>query len=84
MPNPALEHRFKHHAPPNEDVIAAHATVRSVLLNAAMCVCELVPDGREQSTLVTKLEEAMFWANAGIAREPETSAARYRTFQAMK
>lgn len=29
---------------------------------------ELVPDGREKATAITKLEEFMMWANAGIAR----------------
>jgi hypothetical protein len=31
----------------------------------------LVPDGREKSLALTKIEEAMFWANAGIARQPD-------------
>jgi hypothetical protein len=35
---------------------------------AADAVLDLVPPGREQSLAFTALEEAMFWANAGIAR----------------
>jgi hypothetical protein len=30
---------------------------------------ELVPDSREKSLAITHLEEAVMWANAGIARE---------------
>lgn len=33
-----------------------------------------VPPGREQSLALTNLEQASFWANAGIAREPSLQA----------
>jgi len=32
---------------------------------------QTVPPGREQSTALTKLEEAIMWSNAGIARQGE-------------
>lgn len=34
----------------------------------ASTIIDIVPDGREKSMALTKLEEVMFWANAGIAR----------------
>lgn len=34
-----------------------------------------VPAGREQSLMLTKLEEALFWANAAIARDERNQAA---------
>jgi hypothetical protein len=30
---------------------------------------DVVPEGREQALAITKLEEAVMWANAGIARK---------------
>jgi uncharacterized protein DUF6894 len=45
-----------------------HAAVREACRAAAEVVDRTVPDGREKSLALTKLEEATFWANAGIAR----------------
>jgi hypothetical protein len=64
-----LEHRFGYHKPPDAETAAAHGQVRQILLDAADAVVEQTgPSTREQSLAVTKLEEAMFWANAAIAR----------------
>ena len=35
------------------------------------CIKNNVPDGREKSLAMTKLEECCMWANAGIARSKE-------------
>jgi hypothetical protein len=65
-----LEHRFGYHPPPTPDVAAAHGQVRSTLLDAADTIVELTgAPSREQSLAITKLEEAMMWANADIARK---------------
>lgn len=60
--------RFQHHPPQNEFTVEAHETVRSALLETAELLNKTIPDGREKSMAITKLEEAMMWANASIAR----------------
>jgi hypothetical protein len=64
-----LAHRFQFHPADSENRKSAHESVRNVLLAAADTIVELTgAPTREQSTAITKLEEAMFWANAAIAR----------------
>ena len=41
---------------------------RGLLLGAAYQLVRRCPESRETSLALTKLEEAMFWANAAIAR----------------
>ena len=64
-----IEHRFTHHPPKDDTVIAKHEHVRRAMRTAAQAVLEDVPVGREQSLAFTALEEAMMWSNAGIARQ---------------
>lgn len=66
-----LRHRFMYHRPPTEGIAEAHTAVRAHLMVVAETLAELLPDGREKALTMTKLEEAMFWANAAIARDPE-------------
>ena len=63
-----LENRFSYHPPKNEETARHHELVRYTILSCAKRINHLVPDGREASLSITKLEEAMYWANAGIAR----------------
>lgn len=44
---------------------------RTKLLNVARHFHRALPAGREQSLAITKLEEALFWANAAIARRED-------------
>lgn len=48
-----------------------HASVRKACADAARVITALCPEGREQSLAITKLEEAMMWGNAAIARAGE-------------
>lgn len=63
-----LENRFKHHPPKNPETIASHEAVREELRVTAILLDDMLPDSREKSIAITKLEEALMWANAAIAR----------------
>lgn len=66
-----LENRFKAYPATNENMKAAHEDVRHHCWVLAAAINELVPEGREKSLAITHLEEVMFWANAGIARNSD-------------
>ena len=65
-----LDRRFSFHpAAADSDVAARHERVREVCRRAAGAIVFTTGGPtREQSLAVTALEEAMFWANAAIAR----------------
>jgi hypothetical protein len=63
-----ISHNFTFHPPVSPVAQANHLAVRSALHQAAQTISQLVPDGREKATAITKCEEAMFWACAGITR----------------
>lgn len=63
-----IENRFAFHAATTEEKRDAHASVRENCRQLADFLNEKLPDGRELSLAVTKLEEVMFWANAALAR----------------
>lgn len=63
-----LRKRFAHH-PPTKAAVAMHESVRRQFRRMTEELTLLVPPSREQALMLTKLEEAMMWANAGIARE---------------
>lgn len=74
MPNPAdIAHRFDFHAATTQEKRDAHTSVRQTVRRAADAIDEQVPDGREKALAITKLEEAMFWANAALARTDSTN-----------
>jgi len=64
-----IENRFAHHPPEQEnDQPARYDQIRAKGKEFALLVDELADDSREKSLAVTSMEEAVFWANAAIAR----------------
>jgi hypothetical protein len=67
--NTQIEHNFKYH-PPVGNAEAAHTYVRRLCKELAQTLDTALPPnaGREKALAITKVEEAMMWACAGIAR----------------
>lgn len=75
MDTTELQSRFSYHTP-NPDDIAKFMEIRKHALNVASLINSLCPESREKSLSISRLEEAVFWANASIARAialPEVS-----------
>ena len=62
-----LAKRFSYH-PPNPTTVAKYGGMREFFKGLAEHIIDTTPESREQSLALTHLEEAMFWANAAIAR----------------
>lgn len=69
--NPSLRDRvandFTYH-PPKPDQIPRYEAIRAKGRELAEFILDNTPVSREQSTALTKVEEAVFHANAAIAR----------------
>lgn len=62
-----IDTAFTYHRPTSGDINSI-SVIRGDCKDLAECIDALVPDGREKSIALTKIEEAMMWANAGIVR----------------
>ncbi|MFJ9128951.1 hypothetical protein ACIRJS_33100 [Streptomyces sp. NPDC102340] len=63
-----IENRFAFHAATTQEKRDEHTSIRQACRRLADELNERLPEGREKALAVTKIEEAMFWANAAIAR----------------
>ncbi len=67
-----MNNRFSYH-PPHGTQTDRYIALRDKAHEFAKQVLQMTPQSREQSLALTKLEEAVMWANASIARnEPPT------------
>lgn len=63
-----IENDFTYHNPP-KDTIEDFVAIREKAKELALLIATRTPTGREQATALTRLEEAVMHANAGIARQ---------------
>jgi len=62
-----LTNRFTYHAP-KDGQPEKYVAIRDKAHELATLITDLSVSSRERSLALTKIEEAVFWANAGIAR----------------
>lgn len=67
MDSKIIERNFTYHAP-QEGQPEKYEAIRDLALTTAKFINDVCPDSREKSLSMTKLEEAVMWANAAIAR----------------
>lgn len=65
--NEILERNFSYHAP-KEGQIVRYQVLRDTAKSYAGLINAICPLSRELSLAITKLEEAVMWANSSIAR----------------
>ena len=71
-----LDNRFQFHPATTESKQAIHEAVRELYHDVATWAIANIQTSRELSTALTKLEESMFWMNAGVARFDEETGER--------
>lgn len=72
MTNEEIDHRFTYHPPEGKAQVQKYTELRAGARGFAKLVNKHCPDGREKSLAITKIEEAVMWANASVAREEKS------------
>ena len=73
--NKDIENRFSYHRP-NETQQEKYVNIRGEAKTFAYMMDNLCPDSREKSLAMTKLQEAVTWANASIACDEQPNVCR--------
>jgi len=69
--HPDIENRFTYH-PPQGDQTYKFTALRDKAKELAYMIHALCPSSMEKTTAMQRVEEAVMWANASIARHGET------------
>jgi len=63
-----IERNFTYHAPKNAEQVKKYEDIRAFAKTFSIMLAQAVPNSSELDNAIQKIEEAVFWANAGIAR----------------
>lgn len=63
----ALERSLTNHPPTSDQTVGRMEHLRAAAKGFGLALLATVPEGRERSLAVTKLEESVMWAMKGIA-----------------
>jgi len=66
-----LDNNFTYHPPRDGFQLAKYEFIRDFGRQMASFVSRFCPRSREQALALTKIEEAVMWANAALARHEE-------------
>lgn len=69
-----LDRRFDHHPPADEATVARHERWRAQVKHLAAVAMRDLPAGREQSLVLTALDDVLWCGTAAIARPPTAGA----------
>jgi hypothetical protein len=65
-----IDNVFSYHPPTGPAQVETYEDIRTSGRQFAHIIDEMVPDGAEKTLAIRKLQEAVMWANAGIACAP--------------
>lgn len=68
-----MDNIYKYHEPTGDEQRMRYRDMRQSAKLFAEQILRDCPTSREQSLALTKLEEVVMWANAGIARYPRAA-----------
>ena len=62
-----IDNVFTYHKPTDEQ-LTTYESIRNNAKSLAAYIVKFIPESRERSLALTKLEESVMWANAAVAR----------------
>lgn len=69
-----IDNVFSYHAPTGPEQIATYQKIRDGGGALAHLIDQAVPDGPEKTLAIRNIQQAVMWANAGIACAPTTGS----------
>ena len=66
MKTSEIRETFRYH-PPSERVATMHRLIQDEIIGTTESIADLIPQSRERSLFITKMQDAKHWANAALA-----------------